>query len=88
MLVTLALTVVGAVVGSLLARRKVVSRQQIFAAVAATVAAVLIMGRPGGNDTAWYYVSLAISVSMVTFLILLWLRPRRMPPQVGSSRTT
>lgn len=84
MLGTLAFTVVGAVVGSLLARRYPnVSRQQIFAAVAAIVGSVLIMGRPGGNDTAWYYVSATIAVSIGTFLIMTWLRPRRMPPQVG-----
>jgi hypothetical protein len=83
MLVTLALTVVGAVVGSLAARRKVVSRQQIFAAIAATVASVLIMGRPGGNDTAWYYVSFAIGVSMVTFLIQVFLRRLDRPRPAG-----
>jgi hypothetical protein len=32
------------------------------------------MGRPGGNDSAWFYVSATIAVSMGTFLILVWLR--------------
>ena len=80
MLVTLALTVVGAVVGSLLARRyPTVSRQQMFAAVAAIVGSVLIMGRPGGNDSVWYCISAAIAISMGTFLIMTWLRPRNTP---------
>ena len=83
MLVILALTVVGAVVGSLLARRKVVSRQQIFAAVAAIVGSVLIMGRPGGTDSAWYYISATIAVSMGTFLIMIWLQPRNTPPSAS-----
>jgi predicted membrane protein len=81
---TLAFTIVGAVVGSLLARRyPTLSRQQIFAAVAAIVGSVLIMARPGGDDTAWYYVSFAISVSMVTFLILVFLRRLDTPRTSG-----
>jgi uncharacterized membrane protein YeiH len=81
---TLALTVVGAVVGSLLARRyPIVGRQQIFAAVAAIVGSVLIMARPGGNDSAWYYISATIAVSMGTFLIMTWLQPRNTPPSAS-----
>jgi hypothetical protein len=80
---TLAVTVVGAVVGWLLARRyPSMSRRQIFAAVAVIVASVLIMGRPGGNDSAWYYISGTIAVSMGTFLIMTWLQPRT-PPRMS-----
>jgi uncharacterized membrane protein YfcA len=84
MLPILALTVVGGVVGWLLARSyPKPARQQIFAAVAATVASVLIMGRPGGDDTAWYHVSFAIGVSMGTFLILVFFRHLDRPSSAG-----
>jgi hypothetical protein len=86
MLGILAFTVVGAVVGSLLAwRYPIMTRQQIYAAVVAIVASVLIMGRPGGTDSAWYYVGATIAVSMGTFLIMVFLRRLDNPRPTGST---
>jgi uncharacterized membrane protein YfcA len=73
-----ALTVVGGVVGALLARfYPEPARQQIFAAVMATVGSILVMARPTNHDSVWFYVAATIAVSMGTFLIMAWMhRPR------------
>ena len=59
------------------------SRQQTFAAVAAFVGSIYIMALPKYHHTAWFYLAAVIGTIAVTYLLRLWLYPRRMPPQAG-----
>ena len=83
MSIMIALVVVGAVGGKLLARRyPAVGRQQIFQATAALIGAIGSLARPSAGP-AWYYTSAAIATVMGTFLLMVWLRPRPMPPRAS-----
>jgi hypothetical protein len=80
MLIVIALVVVGAMGGKLLARRyPVPAREQLFAATASLSGAILSMAG-GSNGPGWYYTNASIAVVMAAFLLMVWLRPRRTPP--------
>ena len=77
------LIMVGMVSGRLLMRRfPTVSKAQLFCATAAWIGGVLIAGRPGGSQV-WHYTGLTIAVVTGTFLLMVWLRPRPVPPRAS-----
>jgi len=79
----LALMVAG-IVGNRLIRRRfpTVSRQQIFCAISAWVAATLLVAGRTTNPF-WWYTGLFVSVVMGTFLIMTWLQPRNTSPRAS-----
>ena len=71
-ILVVALIIVGAACGRWLLRRPV-TKQRIFAAIAALVTSVMIVARPAGSQV-WHYVGMVIAVVTGTFLLMVFLR--------------